>query len=186
MYYGNIKYNDIANGTGCRTSLFVSGCRNHCPHCFQPETWNFGFGEEFTEETKTAIANSLNHFYIQGLTILGGEPFEPENQPSILDLVTYIRKTHPDKNIWMYTGFVLSLKDGMPILTDASKTDEALRNRANTPILKDVLSNIDTLVDGRFEQKLKNIMLSFRGSSNQRIINVPATLAVKNIIVRDY
>ena len=107
MYYGEIKTADIANGLGVRITLFVSGCRNRCKGCFQPETWNFNYGKEFTEETIDFILKELEPYYISGITILGGDPFEPENQGSVLDLLKRVKEVHPNKNIWAYTGYLL-------------------------------------------------------------------------------
>lgn len=159
MHYGKIQNCDIANGQGVRVSLFVSGCRNHCKNCFQPETWNFDYGNPYTEETEEYIIQLLSKPYIQGLTILGGEPLEPENQQGLLRLLKRVKSDYPEKDIWCYTGYTLeqALKDGSPCRCDV--TDE-------------LLSAIDVLVDGRFVEELKDITLKFRGSSNQRIISM--------------
>ncbi len=164
MNYCNIKYCDIANGEGVRTTLFVSGCTNHCEECFQPETWDFAYGEPFTEETEQKLIESVKPYYINGLTLLGGEPFEPRNQAVLLPFLRRFREACPNKNIWCFTGFTLDgelWKDGSYPRTE--HTDE-------------MLSLIDVLVDGRFDKKLKDISLRFRGSSNQRLIDVKATL----------
>lgn len=167
MYYGNIKWLSIENGDGVRVSLFVSGCRNKCKHCFSQCTWDFNYGQVFTNETLKSLLNGLKMPYIQGLTILGGEPLEPENQKTVLEIIKAVKTTYPDKDIWLYTGFVLqedkTIKD--PINKD-------IQNRGNTPYLHEILNLIDVLVDGRFEEDKKDISLKFRGSSNQRIIKM--------------
>lgn len=159
MYYGKIRENDIANGSGVRVSLFVSGCRNHCKNCFQPETWDFQYGQPYTEETEKHIIESLSHPYIQGLTLLGGEPLEPENQEVLIRLLRKVKAEYPEKDVWCYTGYTLeqALQDGSPCR--CAVTDE-------------LLSLIDTLVDGRYEDELRDISLKFRGSSNQRLIDM--------------
>ena len=173
MHYGNIKNCDIANGEGVRVSLFVSGCRNHCPGCFQPETWDFNYGQEFTKDTADKIIAMLNEPYIDGLTILGGEPFEPENQEVIHDFLACVKVYAIGKTVWMYTGYALD-KDLMP---SGSKY---------TQYTDDILSMIDVLVDGRFEIDKKNISLRFRGSENQRILDVRKSLAKKSPVIYMY
>ena len=170
MNYANIKYYDIANGEGVRTSLFVSGCTHHCRGCFNPETWDFSYGKPFTEETVEEILASLEPEYIAGLTILGGEPFEPENQEAVLSLVRSFRERYPKvtgqpaellppkKNIWCYTGYTYE--------TDLK--DPA--GKAHTPFTEELLKGIDVLVDGEFIEGEKDITLKFRGSRNQRIL----------------
>lgn len=164
MNYASIKYYDIANGVGVRTSLFVTGCRNRCPQCFNQETWSFSFGEPFTSDVEDAIIQSLMPSYIAGLTVLGGEPMEPENQEALVPFLKRVRAAVPHKNIWLYTGFTW---------------DELTRgpSRACIDITGELLGLIDVLVDGRFVQEQKDITLRFRGSSNQRLIDVPATRA---------
>lgn len=157
MYYGMIKEYDVADGPGVRVSLFVSGCRHHCKGCFNEETWDFSYGQPYTEETKERILSLLEPIYIQGLTVLGGEPFEPENQRELVGLLKEVREIHPKKDIWCYTGFVYE-KDLMP------------GGRAYTEVTKEMLSYIDVLVDGPFIEKEKDISLQFRGSKNQRIL----------------
>lgn len=162
MHYGEIKKRDIANGWGVRVSLFVSGCRNACPNCFNRDTWDFKFGSPFTEATAEEIVEALSPDYINGLTLLGGEPMEPENQEELLKLTARVKEQFPNKDIWCFTGFTL----------------EELQSencRANTEFLTPLLSNIDILVDGRYVEKLKNISLQFRGSENQRVIDLNAT-----------
>lgn len=158
MHYSAIKYNDIANGTGVRTVLFVSGCWNHCKECFQPETWDFKNGEEFTKEVEDEILASLESPYIKGLTLLGGDPFEPENQHALLPFIKRVRTEHPEKDIWAYTGYVLD-KDLVP------------EGRRYTEDTKELLSLIDVLVDGPYVAELYDITLKFKGSSNQRVID---------------
>lgn len=162
MNYGEIKNCDIANGIGVRVSLFVSGCTNHCEDCFQPETWDFGYGKEFTEETEQKIIEMLSPSYICGLTVLGGEPFEPANQRSLLPFLQKVRETYPDKSIWCFTGFTLEQleKEG---------------THCHCEVTEEMLSLIDVLVDGRFDKNLKNISLRFRGSENQRLIDLKST-----------
>ena len=158
MHYGRLNCCDVANGTGVRVTLFVSGCRNHCKGCFQPETWDFSYGELFTDEIKQRIFKGLAKPHIKGLTVLGGEPFEPENQHELLPLLREIKERFPDKDIWCFTGYRLDdelLGDGHP------HTDDTVP----------MLELIDTLVDGRFVEELKDISLKFRGSSNQRILD---------------
>jgi anaerobic ribonucleoside-triphosphate reductase activating protein len=159
MHYGNIKYNDIANGEGVRTTLFVSGCRQHCKNCFNPETWSFEYGNSFDEEVQEKIIKSLKLGHIKGLSILGGEPMEPENQEGILPFVKKVKENCPDKTIWIYTGYVLD-KDLVP------------GGRKYTDFTDEILDRIDILVDGPFVEELKDITLKFRGSSNQRILDM--------------
>mgnify|MGYP001030873290 FL=1 len=173
MNYGEIKKVDIANGEGVRVSLFVSGCRNHCKECFNPMTWAFNYGKEYSEETEKEILEALNHDYIEGLTVLGGEPFEPENQKEVLSLVKKVREVFPHKNIWIYSGFTFEELVGKK------------ESRAATPLTKEILKNIDVLVDGRFEIAKKDLMLKFRGSTNQRIIDVKKTLALHEIVLSE-
>ena len=168
MNYSAIKYHDIANGTGVRTSLFVSGCRNHCKDCFQPETWDFGYGEPFDEKTRTAILKSLEPEYISGLTLLGGDPFEPENQRELLPFLKDVRERFPKKNIWAYTGYVLD-------------TDLTEGGRRFCEATKEMLSCIDVLVDGPFVTEQKDITLKFKGSANQRVIDVKHYLTTGSI-----
>ena len=161
MNYSVIKNCDIANGPGCRIVLFVSGCTHHCKECFQPETWNFGYGQPFTQETVDEILHLLAPSYIAGLTLLGGEPFEPQNQPALLDLVRQVRAKYPHKSIWSFSGY-----------TYEQITSWTLGPRA---ITEEFLSLLDVLVDGEFVVELKNLNLRFRGSSNQRIIDLNKT-----------
>lgn len=170
MNFAAIKPSDIADGPGVRVSLFVSGCTNHCENCFQPETWDFGYGEPFTSETEERILNLLDRSYIKGLTILGGEPFEPSNQRALLPFVRRVRERYPDKTIWMYSGF-----------TYEEMTREGTHPHCEATL--PLLDLIDVLVDGRFVEKLKNLSLRFRGSSNQRLIDMKKTLADGEIVL---
>ena len=160
MHYCNIKKYDIADGEGVRVSLFVSGCTNHCKGCFQPETWDFFYGPEYTKETENEVISALNQDYIQGLTLLGGDPFEISNQKELVNLLKRVRKELPNKDIWCYTGFVYD-KDLVP----GGK-------RYVEGVTDEMLSYIDVLVDGPFVLEKKNITLRFRGSENQRILDL--------------
>ncbi len=160
MNYGEIKTVDIANGTGVRVSLFVSGCTHHCKGCFNPDTWNFNFGKEYTDETEDTIIEALKPSYIEGLSLLGGEPFEPENQKVLVKLLKRVKQELPEKNVWCYTGYLYEELTGEK------------PSRAFTDTTLEMLSMIDTLVDGEFVEELKDISLQFRGSSNQRIIKL--------------
>ena len=162
MHYGEIKNCDIANGIGVRVSLFVSGCTNHCEGCFQPETWDFNYGNDFTEETENRSLEMLAPDYICGLTVLGGEPFEPENQRVLVDFLRKVRRKYPEKSIWCFTGFTLEMLETEGTHCHCEATEE-------------MLSLIDVLVDGRFDKSKKNISLRFRGSENQRLIDLNLT-----------
>ena len=173
MHYGELKKCDIANGIGVRVTLFVSGCTNHCPDCFQPQTWDFDYGKEFTEDTKAEIFAELDKPFVNGLTVLGGEPFEPRNQRELLPLLREVRAKYPGKTIWCFTGFRLDdelLADGSYPRCEA--TDE-------------MLTCIDVLVDGRFMKELKDISLQFRGSRNQRVIDMNRTRETGTICIWD-
>ncbi len=172
MNYGEIKRTDIANGLGVRVTLFVSGCTHHCRGCFQPETWDFHYGREYTGITEEEILSALDHTYIRGLTLLGGEPFEPENQAVLVRLLRRVRERFPQKDIWCYTGYTY-------------ETDLLQGGRARCEATEEMLSLIDVLVDGEFHEEEKNISLRFRGSENQRIIDLPKTLHQKKIILAE-
>lgn len=169
MYYGEIKNCDIANGEGVRITLFVSGCTNHCKGCFQPQTWDFSYGQPFTEETEREILGLLAPDYINGLTLLGGEPFEPENQRALLPFLHRVREHYPHKDIWCFTGFTL----------DTLRT-EGSHPRCETT--DEMLSLIDVLVDGPFVEEQKSLALRFRGSSNQRLIDLRASRRAGKLI----
>ncbi len=169
MHYGNIKKFDIADGIGVRVSLFVSGCTHHCEGCFQPETWNFNYGNLFTIDTENEIIDALSPDYIDGLTLLGGEPFEPENQKVLLPFLKKIKEVLPHKTIWAYSGYTFE--------------ELSQNSRARCEFTDEILSMLDVLVDGEFKQELKNISLKFRGSSNQRVIDVQKTLKEGNIVL---
>jgi anaerobic ribonucleoside-triphosphate reductase activating protein len=170
MYYGTLKTYDIADGEGVRVTLFVSGCTNRCPGCFQPETWDFHYGKPFTEETEAEILAALDKDYIQGLTLLGGDPMETENQRALLPLLRKVRRHLPEKDIWCYTGFVYE-RDLLPGgKRHAEGTDE-------------MLSLIDVLVDGPYVNELRNISLKFRGSENQRVIDLRRTREEGRVIL---
>lgn len=159
MYYANIKEYDIADGPGVRVSLFVSGCRHKCKGCFNEVAWDFQYGNLYTKEVEEKILGLLEPYYIQGFTLLGGEPFEPENQRELVQLLQKIKETYPQKDIWCYTGFVYDV-------------DLVEGGRAYTEATEEMLSYIDVLVDGPFVEELKDITLKFRGSSNQRILEL--------------
>jgi anaerobic ribonucleoside-triphosphate reductase activating protein len=160
MNYATIKNCDIANGPGVRVSLFVSGCTHHCPGCFNEIAWDFGYGQPFTQETIDYILRLLKPDYIQGLTLLGGEPFEPQNQGAVVELLRQVKKAYPDKSIWAFSGYLFE-KD----ILSGRLGDTA-----------EYLSYLDVLVDGPFVESKKNLSLRFRGSENQRLIDVPASL----------
>lgn len=168
MRYGAIKKCDIANGIGVRTVLFVSGCTHHCKGCFQPETWDFDYGEVYTKETEEEILDSLRPDYIDGLTLLGGEPFEPQNQQELIFLLRRIRKELPNKTIWAFSGYTFEELTG--------------ESRARCDVTDEMLSMLDVLVDGEFVEAQRNISLQFRGSENQRLIDVPKTLKTGEIV----
>jgi len=170
--YANIKYFDIANGEGVRTSLFVSGCRRHCKGCFNAMTWDFLFGKPFTKEIEDQIIESCKDPNIAGLTLLGGDPFEPENQRGLINLLRRFKAECPGKSLWSYSGYVFDL-DMIP------------GGQVYTEVTDEMLSYLDVLVDGRFELDLKDITLRFRGSSNQRIIDVKKSLQAGRTIVID-
>lgn len=172
MYYGTIKNCDIANGIGVRVTLFVSGCTNQCKNCFQPETWDFCYGQPFTAETEQKLLDMLAPSYIHGLTLLGGEPFEPLNQQALLPFVKKVRERLPQKSIWSYTGFTLE-----ELCTPGS--------HPHCEVTEELLGQLDVLVDGRFVEEQKDISLRFRGSSNQRIIDMRKTRETRQIVLWD-
>lgn len=167
MNYATIKNCDIANGPGVRVSLFVSGCTHHCKGCFNQEAWDFDYGQPFTEETVASILDMLRPEYVRGLTLLGGEPFEPENQPAIVELLRRIKREMPQKSIWAFSGYLFD--------------KDILSGRLGDT--REYLSYLDVLVDGPFVESRKNLSLRFRGSENQRLIDVPATLKQGKIVL---
>lgn len=169
MNYANIKTYSIENGTGVRVSLFVSGCTHHCKDCFNEQAWDFGYGNPFTEETENAVIEALAPDYMAGITLLGGEPMEPVNQRGLLPLLKRIRKELPQKTVWAYTGYVYEdLLEG---------------GRAHCEVTEELLSLCDILVDGPFIAEKKNISLRFRGSENQRIIDLKATRETGKVVL---
>lgn len=170
MKYGNIKKVDIADGIGVRVSLFVSGCRNKCPGCFNEATWDFEYGQSYTKETEEEIISLLQPDFIDGFTLLGGEPFEEENQVELVNLLRRIKKEYPNKNVWCYTGYVLD-------------KDLQKGQRKYTEYTEEMLSYIDVLVDGPFIKAKKNLMLKFRGSENQRVIDLDSSRKENKIVL---
>ena len=164
MNYCNIKPRDIADGVGVRVTLFVSGCRNHCKNCFQPETWAFDYGEPFTKEVEDHILEELTPAFVNGLTLLGGEPGEVENQRGLVPFLKRVRQELPNKTIWCYSGFTWEQLTGKE------------PSRCRCEVTDEFLSLLDVLVDGPFVEELHDITLLFRGSTNQRLIHVPSTL----------
>ena len=162
MNYAEIKNFDIANGLGVRVSLFVSGCTHHCKNCFNSIAWDFNYGKPFTKEVEDSIIAKLKNPNIAGLTLLGGEPMEPANQKGLIEFLRRVKKEVPNIDIWCYTGYTLE--------------KDLLTGKAHIDITNEILSYIDVLVDGKFVEELKSLMLKFRGSSNQRLINLPETL----------
>lgn len=170
MNYAEIKKTDIANGDGVRVTLFVSGCTHHCKECFNPETWNFDYGKPFTQETQEELLEALKPPYIKGLTLLGGEPMEPANQKALLPFLQKVKMQFPNKTIWCYTGYTLE-SDLLGSTADA----KGRMGRARCEVTGELLSMLDILVDGEFQIDKKDIRLKFRGSSNQRILDMKET-----------
>ncbi len=169
MNYATIKNCDIANGPGVRISLFVSGCTHHCKGCFNEVAWDFDYGEPFTQQTIRTILDMMKPGYIKGLTLLGGEPFEPQNQGPIVELLRQVKKAYPQKSIWAFSGYLYEK------ITSHTLGDWA--------VTQEFLSYLDVLVDGPFVEEKKNLALRFRGSENQRLIDMPATLASGKIVL---
>ncbi len=170
MNYATIKNCDTANGPGVRVSLFVSGCTHHCPGCFNEVAWDFSYGEPFTQQTIDGILEMLSPDYIRGLTLLGGEPFEPENQPGLVELLRQVRAKYPNKSIWAFSGYLFDR--------------DIMTGRLGDPaVTREFISYLDVLVDGPFIEAKKDLSLRFRGSSNQRLIDVPASLAAGKIVL---
>ena len=180
MKYATVKTHDIANGPGVRVSLFVSGCRHHCKGCFNAETWDFCYGNDYTENVKNTILTAADHDYIAGLSILGGEPFEPENTPEVLRLITEFKRRYPEKTVWCYSGYTLEhmLRGELD-----AQGEVRLMSDEETVRVREILEKINVLVDGEFHLEEKDLRLKFRGSRNQRIISVPDTLKNKEILL---
>ncbi|MDE6656734.1 MAG: anaerobic ribonucleoside-triphosphate reductase activating protein [Anaeroplasmataceae bacterium] len=172
MNYATIKKYDIANGLGVRVSLFVSGCTHHCKNCFNAVAWDFNYGNLFTKEIEDEILTALKQPMISGLTLLGGEPMEPQNQKGLYAFLKRVKEEVPTKDIWCYTGYTL-------------ETD-LLKGKVHLDITDEILSMIDVLVDGKFVEELKDIKLKFRGSSNQRVIDLKTTLATNQITILNF
>ena len=170
MHYASIKDCDIANGPGIRISLFVSGCTHHCKGCFNQEAWDFNYGEPFTQKTVDMILKMLQPSYIKGLTLLGGEPFEPQNQGPIVELLRQVKAAYPGKSIWAFSGYLFD-------------RDILSGKLGDWEITKEYLSFLDVLVDGPFVESKKDLMLRFRGSSNQRLIDVPKSLTAGEVVL---
>ncbi len=172
MHYADIKKYDVANGPGVRISLFVSGCTHHCKGCFNQDAWDFKYGNIFTKNEEDEIIEYLKNDFVSGITVLGGEPFEYVNQEGILPLLKRIRKEFPNKTIWVFSGYLFD-KD---IVDKMSKSNDTT---------KELLKYIDVIVDGKFELEKKNLRLKFRGSSNQRIIDVKNSLKANKVILKE-
>lgn len=172
MRYASVKKCDVANGTGIRVSIFVSGCHHHCKGCFNTDAWDFNFGKEYNEEIEESILKELDKSYIQGLSLLGGEPLEYVNQKGLLSLVKKAKERHPEKTIWCYTGY----KFDDDVMGDMFE---------KWPETKELVSNFDIVVDGKYDEDLRDLNLKFKGSSNQRIIDVQKTLQNNEIILAD-
>lgn len=172
MNYADIKQYDVANGPGVRVSIFVSGCTHYCKGCFNKEAWDFNYGKEFTEETIRTVLEYMKPSYVKGLTVLGGEPMEPQNQPAVLKLLKKVRETYPEKSVWMFSGYDYE-KDILGRMWD------------EVPETKEILDCLEVLVDGEFVEELKNLSLRFKGSSNQRTILVQESLAAGEVVLYD-
>lgn len=170
MNYAQIKNNDIANGPGIRVSLFVSGCTHRCPGCFNEVAWDFDYGQPFTQDTINMILDMMSPGRIRGLTLLGGEPFEPQNQGPVLELLRQIKEKYPNKSIWAFSGYLFD-------------RDILAGRLGDWDITREYLSYLDVLVDGPFVQSRKNLSLRFRGSENQRLIDVPASLQTGTVVL---
>ena len=172
MRYASVKKCDVANGTGIRVSIFVSGCHHHCKGCFNTDAWDFNFGNEYNEEIEESSLKELDKSYIQGLSLLGGEPLEHVNQKGLLSLVKKAKERYPEKTIWCYTGYKFD--------------DDVMEKMFETwPETKELVSNLDVVVDGKYDEDLRDLNLRFKGSSNQRIIDVQKTLEKNEIILAD-
>lgn len=173
MNYAVIKPRDIANGIGVRVSLFVSGCTHHCKGCFNSEAWDFDYGQPFTKETEDEIIRLLAPSYIKGLSLLGGEPFEPCNQRALTPFLKRVKECYPEKTVWCYSGYTF-------------ESDLLSESRARCEVTDEMLSMIDVLIDGRFIEEKKNIMLRFRGSENQRVIDLKESLKMGTTVLSEY
>ena len=172
MNYADIKQYDVANGPGVRVSIFVSGCTHYCKGCFNEEAWDFNYGQPFTEETIQTVLDYMKPSYVKGLTVLGGEPMEPQNQPAVAELLKRVKEVYPEKSIWLFSGY------------DFEK-DMLGRMSKEIPETKEILSCLEVLVDGEFVEELKNLSLRFKGSSNQRTILVQESLAAGEVVLYD-
>ena len=172
MNYATIKKRDIANGIGVRVSIFVSGCTHRCKNCFNKEAWDFSYGEKYTDETEALILSYLEPSFVNGLSLLGGEPFEPQNQKELVGLLRKVKEKYPKKDVWCYTGYLFELQ----LLSDS---------RARCEYTDEMLSYIDILVDGPFVEEEKDITLQFRGSRNQRVIDVKRSLSENTVVLWD-
>lgn len=172
MNYADIKVVDVANGEGVRVSVFVSGCNHHCKNCFNQEAWDFNYGKPFTQENIDKVMSELDKPYIKGLSLLGGEPLEPKNQEGLMPLLRQAKAKHPEKDIWCYTGFTF----------DRDVINNMCKNNETT---KEFMSYVDVMVDGKFEEDKKDLKLKFRGSSNQRIIDVKKSIETKQVVEKE-
>ena len=170
MNYAAIKACDIANGPGVRITLFVSGCNHHCKGCFNQEAWDFDYGMPFTQETVDTIIRMMKPSYIKGLTLLGGEPFDPRNQGAVVELLRQVKQAYPQKTVWAFSGYLFD-------------RDILSGNLGDWEVTREYLSYLDVLVDGPFVEAKKDLMLRFRGSSNQRLIDVPKSLASGEVVL---
>lgn len=171
MNYATIREHDVANGEGIRVSLFVSGCRHQCKECFNEVAWDFHFWKKYTKEQEDFIVEKLSAPYYAGLSVLGGEPLEPETQEDIASLIKRVKETYPKQKIWLYTWF-----------TYEQIQNDMIKKPNKFPFIQDIIKNIDIMVDGKFVVELKNLSLAFRGSANQRVINVPESLKQERIV----
>lgn len=174
MFYAGYKKASIENGIGCRTSLFVSGCTHKCKGCFNSEAWDFNYGHQMTADKEDEIIDTLKEKYIDGLTFLGGEPMEPQNQEGVLRIIKKARKKYPNKTIWLYSGYTWE------------QLNDPEYKRAYTKYTKDIIKNIDILVDGEFILEEKDLSLLFRGSRNQRVIDVKSSLKKGEVVLSEY
>jgi anaerobic ribonucleoside-triphosphate reductase activating protein len=172
MNYATIKWCDVSNGPGVRVSLYVSGCRNHCKNCFNPETWDFNYGEPFTKEVEDKIIEAMKPSYIRGFTLLGGDPFEPENQEALVDFLERLCRIYPEKSFWCFTGYDY-------------ERDLLTGKQGNHDTVMRMLNCFDVLVDGRFMEDKKDLTLRFKGSSNQRTILIKPSLETDEVVLWD-